>query len=78
MEREFITHHIKKDYSELEHLTASSAKKYSQDYSKHSWSTRRAPEVLDACTTRLRRARGLVRPNAARLLIECSRIRNIT
>ena len=35
MEREFITHHIKKDYSEIEHLTASSAKKYSQDYSKH-------------------------------------------
>ena len=35
-------------------------------------------EVLDACRTRLRRARGLVRPGAAGLLIgmECSRVRD--
>ena len=34
--------------------------------------------VLDACRTRLRRARELVRPGAARLLIriECSRVRD--
>src|SRR6185312_6005716 len=34
--------------------------------------------VLDACRTRLRRARGLVRPGAAGLLIgiECYRVRN--
>src|SRR6185312_15077005 len=33
-------------------------------------------QVLDACRTRLRRARGLVRPGAAGLLIgiECSRV----
>ena len=35
-------------------------------------------QVLDACRTRLRRARGLVRPGAAELLIgiECSRVRD--
>src|SRR6185437_14424997 len=35
-------------------------------------------QVLDACKTRLRRARGLVRPKAAGLLIglECSRVRD--
>src|SRR6185503_2799621 len=35
-------------------------------------------QVLDACRTRLRRARGLVRPGAAGLLIgiECSRVRD--
>src|SRR6185312_8488725 len=35
-------------------------------------------QVLDACRTRLRRARGLVRPRAAGLLIgiECSRVRD--
>ena len=37
-------------------------------------------QVLDACRTRLRRARGLVRPGAAGLLIgiECSRVRDST
>ena len=35
-------------------------------------------QVLDACRTRLRRARGLVKPEAAGLLIgiECSRVRD--
>ena len=35
-------------------------------------------QVLDACRTRLRRARGLVRPGATGLLIdiECSRVRD--
>ena len=35
-------------------------------------------QVLDACRTQLRRARGLVRPGAAGLLtdIECSRVRD--
>ena len=35
-------------------------------------------QVLDACRTRLRRARGLVRPGAAGLLIgiDCSRVRD--
>ena len=45
------------------------------DYLKYS----KAPnQVLDACRTRLRRARGLVRPGAARLLIgiECSKVRD--
>ena len=37
-----------------------------------------AIQVLDACRTRLRRARGLVRPGAAGLLtdIECFRVRD--
>ena len=37
-----------------------------------------AVQVLDACRTRLRRARGLVRPGATGLLIgiECSRVRD--
>ena len=37
-----------------------------------------AQPVLDACRTRLRRARGLVRPRAAGLLIgiECSSVRD--
>ena len=45
------------------------------DYSKHS---KTSSEVLDVCRTRLRRARGLVRPGATGLLtgIECSRVRD--
>ena len=45
------------------------------DYSKNS---KTPSQVLDACRTRLRRARGLVRPGAAGLLIgiECSRVRD--
>ena len=50
---------------------------HSVDYSKNS---KTSSEVFDACRTRLRRARGLVRPGAAGLLIgiECSRIRGGT
>ena len=37
MEREHITHHIKRRNSELEHLIASmQLGKYSEDYSRHS------------------------------------------
>ena len=45
------------------------------DYLKYSKMT---SQVLDACRTQLRRARGLVRPGAMGLLIgiECSRVRN--
>ena len=45
------------------------------DYLKYSKTT---SQVLDACRTRLRRARGLVRHGAAGLLIgiECSRVRD--
>jgi len=66
--------------------------KYSEDYSRHSkdfepvqWipkvleSTRwTSSEVLNACKTRLRRARGLVRPGAAGLLtvMKYSRVGN--
>ena len=42
-------------------------------------STRQMPsEALDTCRTRLRRARGLVRPGAVGLLtgVECSRVRD--
>ena len=72
MEREFVAHHIKEDDSGLEHLIASmQPKKYSKDYSKHSkehWKISEALEVLeelgilDACSTRVRRARELVGP----------------
>jgi hypothetical protein len=45
------------------------------DYLKYS---KTSGQVLDACRTRLQRARGLVRPGAAGLLIgiECSRVRD--
>ena len=77
MEREHITHHISRRNSELEHLIVSmQLGKYSEDYSRHSkdfepvqWSRKvlestrwTSSEVLNACKTRLRRARGLVRP----------------
>ena len=52
--------------------------KHSMRCSEHSMHSKTPSEVLDACRTRLRRARGLVRPGAAGLLtdIECSRIRD--
>ena len=75
--------------SELEHLTASEQPgilgglldvskgrpRRRSDYLKYSKTT---TQVLDACRTRLRRARGLVRLGAAGLLIgiEYSRVRN--
>jgi len=83
MEREYIAHHIRRKNSGLEHLIASTQpRKYSEDYSKRSkdpkpeqrtlgilGSTRwTSSEALEACRTRLRRARGLVRPGAAGLL----------
>src|SRR6185503_2385142 len=45
------------------------------DYLKYS---KMPSQVLDACRTRLRRARGLVRPGTTGLLIdiECSRLRD--
>jgi hypothetical protein len=75
--------------SGLEHLTASEQPKVlgglldisegrherRSDYLKYS---KTPSQVLDICRTRLRRARGLVRPGAAGLLIgiECSRVRD--
>ena len=63
MEHEFIAHHIKEDFFRLDHLTTSmQPRKYSEDHSKHSTQHSKTPlEVLDACKTRLRSARGLVR-----------------
>ena len=83
MEREYITHLIKRKNSGLEHLIASMQPgKYSEDYSRQTkdfkpeqWipkaleSTRwTSSEVLKTCRTRLRRARGLVRLGAVGLL----------
>ena len=79
--------------SGLEHLTASeqpevfeglldvsegrlrSNQERCSDYLRYS---KTPSQVLDACRTQLRRARGLVRPGAAGLLIgiECSRVRD--
>ena len=82
MEREYIACHIVRRNSGQEHLIASTQpRKYSEDYSRRSrdskpkqWipkaleGTRWTPsEVLNACTTRLRRARGLVGPGTAGL-----------
>ena len=95
MECEYITHHIRRRNSGLEHLIASMQPgKCSEDYSRCSkdskpeqWipdaleSTRwTSSEVLNACGTRLRRARGLVRPGAAGLLtgMEYSRVGSTT
>ena len=63
-----------KDYSKYS-TEDSERYKYSVDYSKH---LKTSSEVLDACRTRLRRARGLVRLGAVGLLmgIECSRVRD--
>ena len=83
MERDYNAHHIRRRNSGLEHLIASMQPgKYSEDYSRRSkdsnperWipealeSTRwTSSEILNACRTRLRRVRGLVRPGAAGLL----------
>ena len=82
MEREYIVHHIRRRNSGLEHLIASmQSGKYSEDYSRRSkdskpeqWipkaleSTRwTSSEVLNDYKTRLRRARGLVRPRTVGL-----------
>ena len=91
MESEYIAHYIRRRNSGLEHLIASmQPRKYLEDYSRRSkdskpeqWilealeSTRStSSEVLNACRTRLRRTRGLVRPGAVGLLtgVEYSRV----
>ena len=92
MEREYFVHHIWSRFRSLSTSQPRSNQKYLEDYStylkKGPEATRRTfwlPEVLkdvsqvlDACRTQLRRARGLVRPGAAELIIdtECSRIRD--
>ena len=52
--------------------------KHSMRCLEHSEHSKTSSEVLDACRTRLRRARGLVRPGVAGLLtdVECSRVRD--
>ena len=66
MEREFIAHHIKEDFRGLSTSQPRCSRKYSEDHLKHSTEhskySKTTSEVLDACSTRLRRARGLVRP----------------
>jgi hypothetical protein len=61
-----IAPHIKEDnYSGYEHLTASTQpRKYSKDILKMKFrrTRRRLQKYSDACSTRLRRARGLIRP----------------
>ena len=90
MEREYFAHHIWSRFRGLSTSQPRSNHEYLEDYSTHqkedSEATRRmfwlfevledAVQVLDACRTRLRRARGLVRPGAAGLLIgiKCFRI----
>ena len=94
MEREYFAHHIWSRFRGLSTSQPRSNHEYLEDYSAHQKedpeATRRmfwlfealedAVQVLDACRTRLRRARGLVRPKAAGLLIgiECSRVRDST
>ena len=94
MEREYIAHHIKEDFGAwAPHSLGATESTWKttcrtwrkvqkqpegcSDYLKYSKTPR---QVLDACMTRLRRARGLVRPRAAGLLtgIECSRVRDST
>ena len=75
--------------SGLEHLTTSKqtevlegllgvGRKQPEECSDYLKYSKTPSQVLDACRTRLRRARGLVRPGAARLLIgiECFRVRD--
>ena len=90
MEREYFAHHVWSRFRGLSTSQPRSNHEYLKDYSTHqkedSEATRRmfwlfevledVVQVLDACRTRLRRARGLVRPEAAGLFIgiECSRV----
>ena len=61
--------------SGLEHLTAQKQPEVCSDYLEYS---KTPSQVLDVCRTRLRRARRLVRPGTAGLLIdiECYRVRD--
>jgi hypothetical protein len=84
MESEFIAHHTKEDFGASVPHSLDAAKKYSDylksstEHSEHSKHSKTPSEVLDACRTRLQRARGLVRPRAAGLFtgVEYSRIRD--
>ena len=92
MESEYFAHHIWSRFWGLSTSQPRSNYKYLEDFSAHQKedpeATRRmfwllevledAVQVLDACRTRLRRARGLIRPGTAGLLtgIECSRVRD--
>ena len=94
MESEYFVYHIWSRFRGLSSSQPWSKQKYLEDYSTYlkegPEATRRmywllevledASQVLDACRTRLRRARGLVRPGTAGLLIgiECSRVRDST
>ena len=88
MERKYFAHHIWSRFRGLSTSQTRSKRKYLKDYSKnqkqpegcsdYSNYSKTPSQVLDACRTRLRRARGLVRPEAAGLLtgIEYSRVRD--
>ena len=89
IEREYFAHHICSRFRGLSTSQPWSKRKYLKDYSTY---LNEGPEgcsdylkysktpsqVLDACMTRLRRTRGLVRPGTAGLFIdiECSRVRD--
>ena len=91
MEREYFVHYMIK-FSGLDHLTALKQPEVLGGLLEVFKGRPEAPDgcldrlkysktplqVLDACRTRLRRARGLVRPGAAGLVIciECSRVRD--
>ena len=91
MEREYFAHHIWSRFRGLSTSQPRSNHEYLEDYSTHLKegleATRRmcylhdvlkdAVQVLVVCRTRLRRARGHVRPGIVGLLIdiECSRVR---
>ena len=92
MEREYFAHHIWPRFWGLSTSQPRSNQKYLKDYSTYLKEGSKQPEgcsnylkyskmpgqVLDACRTRLRRARGLVKPGTVGLLIdiECSRVRD--
>ena len=72
MEREYFAHHMCSRFQGLSTSQPRSKLKYLKDYSTY------LKEGPEATRTRLRRARGLVRPGAAGLIIdiEYSRVRN--
>jgi hypothetical protein len=89
MECKYFTHHIWSRFRGLSTSQPRSNQKYLEDYSTKDQKqpegssdylkySKTSGQVLDACRTRLRRARGLVRPGAAGLLIgiECFRVRD--
>ena len=92
IEREYFTHHIWSRFRGLSTSQPRSNQKYLEDYSTYLKEGPEAIrrtfwllevleddyQVLDACRTQLRRARGLVRSRVVGLLIciECSRVRD--